>query len=451
MLLGKVGLFAPRQALTKLFRHFDHNLDEKLDYRDFIEKLSGELSLRRENIIGQVWDKLASGADSIPVKLVIGAYSAEKNPRVLSGEKTAQQVFREFVNNFENAGNVDGMVSFKIFFEFYRAIAASVPYNDDYFCSDMELSWSVTENSTNVGVPTALVRKVENLLREKIRQRAKKDGAEVEGLRLTFKFFDLEQTGLIDYKSFTQALERYGIQLTPEVAAGLYADFEQADGRINYSEFVAALFHGEALVPSYTGLSQTIPGGAQSSASAIFIIGGPCSGAPAVSAAIKEALGYVYLDTVALVDAEQRNRKSELGRKIASYSQLRKDVPSSLVMQVITRIIQLYVDEGKSNFVLDGFPRTLEEHDAWEEAAEQFGFTCPVAVHLEVPTPLLIQRMCVRDPARLTVDARIAFYETQTLPLVSMLETANKLVNIEAAADMEQVKTQVLNLIGSLR
>jgi hypothetical protein len=106
MLLGKVGLFAPRQALTKLFRHFDHNLDEKLDYRDFIEKLSGELSLRRENIIGQVWDKLASGADSIPVKLVIGAYSAEKNPRVLSGEKTAQQVFREFVSNFENAGNV---------------------------------------------------------------------------------------------------------------------------------------------------------------------------------------------------------------------------------------------------------------------------------------------------------------------------------------------------------
>jgi adenylate kinase len=450
-ILGKVGLFAPRQALTRLFRHFDHNLDEKLDYREFVEKLCGELSQRREAIITQVWDKLASGRDSIPVKLVIGAYSAQKNPRVLSGEKTEQQVFREFVTNFENAGNVDGMVSFPAFFDYYRAIAASIPYNDDYFVSDMERAWGVTEDTTEVGVPTALVRKVENLLREKIRQRVKKDGAEVEGLRLTFKFFDLEQTGLLDYKNFTSALERYGIQLTPAVAAGLYADFEQEDGRINYSEFVAAIFHGEALVPSYTGFSQTIPSRAKPSINTYFVMGGPCSGTAAVSAAIKEAFGYVYLDVVALVDAEQRNTKSELGQKIASYSQLRRDVPSNLKMQVLTRIITLYAAEGKANFVLDGFPRTLEEYDSWEEAAEQNGYTCPVAVHLDVPTPLLVKRMVTKDPARATVDSRLAFYENQTLPLVAMLERENKLVSIDAEADMGEVNRQVLELLNSLR
>merc|ERR1719424_15900 len=118
-ILGKAGVFLKRQELTKLFKHFDHEQNEQINYREFLRGVQGEVPPRRMNIIQAVWDALSKGAKEIPVKEVIGNFTAQKHPQVLAGEKTEQQIFREFVTNFENAGNIDNSISWEAFADFY--------------------------------------------------------------------------------------------------------------------------------------------------------------------------------------------------------------------------------------------------------------------------------------------------------------------------------------------
>ena len=169
------------------------------------------------NMIKMVWDLLSKGQNEIPVQEVIGNFTAQKHPQVLSGEKTEQQIFREFVTNFENAGNVASKISWEGFADFYASVSAGIPYNDDYFVKMMECSWGVVESSTSTEVPSALLRKVENVLREKIRQRTKSESSESETLRKAFKQQDLENCGMISYNDFLYALEFFGIVLEPMV------------------------------------------------------------------------------------------------------------------------------------------------------------------------------------------------------------------------------------------
>lgn len=449
-ILGKVGLFAPRQCLTRLYRYFDKNLTEQIDYREFLRALQGEVGPRRMAMIALVWDKLSCGRESIPVRLVVGAFSAMNHPRVLAGEKSEQQVFREFATSFESAGNVDGMVSWQQFADFYSAISASVPYNDGYFIKELENAWGVQENKASVTVPTALVRKVENVLREKVRQRSKQDGNEVEHLRLTLKHFDLDQSGLLDYKQFLKALERYGIILAPSVSEGLYADFELAGGVINYAEFVAALYNGEGLTPSYT-LGATQPSlRPASTMTCLWVLGGPASGTTRACAQLKEEFGLVYLDPIALVDAEQNNPSSSLGKQIAAYASLGKAVPSSLVMEVLAETMTQYAAVGKSAFCLEGFPGTVEDLDAWETQAPALKVDVPVALLLHLPSHVAVQRMLVKDPQRKSVDRLLAHFEKETLAVTGQLGRRNMLATVQADAREEDLEAQIRQIAQSV-
>jgi hypothetical protein len=102
--LGKAGIFLNRQALSKFYRLFDHNQNEQVDYREIMRAIQGEFNERRKAIVAAAWEKVSGGAESVPLEQVLGSFDASGHYRVLSGEKTEQQIFREAVDAFENAG-----------------------------------------------------------------------------------------------------------------------------------------------------------------------------------------------------------------------------------------------------------------------------------------------------------------------------------------------------------
>jgi Ca2+-binding EF-hand superfamily protein len=74
------------------------------------------MSQTRISIIDQAFGKFDKTGDNvISVDDLRGVYSARQHPKFLSGEKTVDQVLREFLDVFDS-GNKDGKVILILFF-----------------------------------------------------------------------------------------------------------------------------------------------------------------------------------------------------------------------------------------------------------------------------------------------------------------------------------------------
>jgi len=63
------------------------------------------------------------------------------NPEFLSGRKNRDEIFTDFLNNFDGLrGNNDGIITWDEFYNYYSDLAMSTP-SDEYFVKMMESTW----------------------------------------------------------------------------------------------------------------------------------------------------------------------------------------------------------------------------------------------------------------------------------------------------------------------
>jgi Ca2+-binding EF-hand superfamily protein len=67
-------------------------------------------------------------------------YKASQHPKVKSGEKTEEQVLKEFLDNFDS--NKDGTLTYEEFEKYYAGVSASID-NDAYFNLMMFTAWKL--------------------------------------------------------------------------------------------------------------------------------------------------------------------------------------------------------------------------------------------------------------------------------------------------------------------
>lgn len=68
-----------------------------------------------------------------------GVYNVSLHPKVKKGEMTIDQVFMEFLSNFNDA-NKDGIITREEWNEYYAAVSSSID-NDDHFVQLMKMVW----------------------------------------------------------------------------------------------------------------------------------------------------------------------------------------------------------------------------------------------------------------------------------------------------------------------
>ncbi|MEM5820417.1 MAG: nucleoside monophosphate kinase [Candidatus Aenigmatarchaeota archaeon] len=88
----------------------------------------------------------------------------------------------------------------------------------------------------------------------------------------------------------------------------------------------------------------------------LIIFGPPGSGKGTYSSILKEKLGIEKISTGDIFRAEVK-KQSELGKKVENYLKQGLLVPDEIVIEIVKKII----DEKKDNFILDGFPRTVNQ------------------------------------------------------------------------------------------
>ncbi len=119
-----------------------------------------------------------------------------------------------------------------------------------------------------------------------------------------------------------------------------------------------------------------------------IIFGAPGSGKGTYASRLQARLG---VDIIAMGDIfrEIMNRDTKLGKKVKGYVEKGLLVPDDIVIEVLEHRLAK-IPKGKG-FILDGYPRTLEQAEILEEIAK-----IDVIILLMVPDWIIIERLSSR-------------------------------------------------------
>jgi len=123
-----------------------------------------------------------------------------------------------------------------------------------------------------------------------------------------------------------------------------------------------------------------------------IIFGAPGSGKGTYASRLQARLG---LDVIAMGDIfrEIMKEETELGKKVKGYVEKGLLVPDDIVIEVLKNRLAK-IPKGKG-FILDGYPRTLEQAEILEEIAK-----IDVILLLKVPDWIIIERLSSRRICR---------------------------------------------------
>ena len=111
----------------------------------------------------------------------------------------------------------------------------------------------------------------------------------------------------------------------------------------------------------------------------IIMVGAPGAGKGTQAKMIADKYGIPHISTGDIFRANIKNG-TELGKKAKGYMDQGLLVPDELVVDLVAdRIVQ---DDCKNGFVLDGFPRTIPQAEALDEALKKLGTSIDYALNI---------------------------------------------------------------------
>lgn len=181
----------------------------------------------------------------------------------------------------------------------------------------------------------------------------------------------------------------------------------------------------------------------------VFVLGGPGAGKGTMCELAETQLGWTHLSTGDLLRAE-REKGGETADTIEEYMTAGKLVPNEITVTLLKDAMrQVMRTTGRSNFLLDGFPRSLDNLEAWYDI---FGrdSELPKMLYLECPYPVLEKRILGRakfsgrsDDNVKSMKLRFDTFKAETLPIVELFKSKNKCVEIDCSQGREDVYAAV--------
>ncbi|MGA3192776.1 MAG: nucleoside monophosphate kinase [Candidatus Bathyarchaeia archaeon] len=120
----------------------------------------------------------------------------------------------------------------------------------------------------------------------------------------------------------------------------------------------------------------------------LVIFGPPGSGKGTYASRLQTRLGINVIATGDIL-REIMKKDTLLGRKVKGFVEKGQLVPDDVVMQVLKQ--RLNKSSSEKGFILDGFPRTIEQAKALEKLVKIDG-----VIHLTVPDWIIIERLSSR-------------------------------------------------------
>jgi adenylate kinase len=183
----------------------------------------------------------------------------------------------------------------------------------------------------------------------------------------------------------------------------------------------------------------------------VIFFGPPGVGKGTQAMIIAERFGWAHISTGDMLRQHVKDGTA-LGVKADDFMKKGLLVPDDLVIDMfMDRLGGLRPDQG---FVLDGFPRTLVQAKALDEALSAKQKSIDRAVHITAPDDVLIERMMGRaqesNRADDTPEAMQERLRGMKPPeeLLAHYRSAGKLKDVDGTGDVPTVTALVINALG---
>ena len=211
----------------------------------------------------------------------------------------------------------------------------------------------------------------------------------------------------------------------------------------------------------------------------IALFGPPGAGKGTQAKQIAQAYDIPHISTGDIFRANIKEG-TELGKKAQEYMDKGLLVPDELVCDLV--VDRIHKDDCEKGYILDGFPRTIPQANALDEALAKDGEKIEFAIDIEVPDENIINRMSGRracvgcgatyhikyNPTKVegicdacgeklilrdddkpeTVKNRLSVYHEQTQPLIDYYAKKNVLAEVDGTKDMEDVFNDIVTILG---
>jgi len=183
----------------------------------------------------------------------------------------------------------------------------------------------------------------------------------------------------------------------------------------------------------------------------LLLIGAPGAGKGTQAELLAKRFGLVHISSGDLLRQHVRD-KTALGRTIESYVDKGDLVPDSVVLDMLRKPVVAAVENG--GYVLDGFPRTVEQAEASFPVAQALGVEVQAAIHLEVPTDELVRRLLSRrrgsEDTEEVIEHRLEVYLEKTVPLLEYYANRELVFAVDGAQPPEVVHEEIVARLRKL-
>jgi adenylate kinase len=213
----------------------------------------------------------------------------------------------------------------------------------------------------------------------------------------------------------------------------------------------------------------------------LILLGAPGAGKGTVAKLLTKLDGSVQISTGDILRGAVA-AGSELGKQAEAFMKAGDLVPDSLIMGIMETRLQ--EPDCANGFLLDGFPRTIPQAEALKELLTKIGVELDMAVNIDVPRDVILDRLTTRrtcsntdcqaiynvksnppkvegvcdkcgspviqrdDETEEAIGKRLDTYNEKTAPLVDFYDKEGMLLTVSATSS-DEVLAAIQGRLGS--
>jgi adenylate kinase len=186
----------------------------------------------------------------------------------------------------------------------------------------------------------------------------------------------------------------------------------------------------------------------------LLMIAPPGAGKGTQAARVARQFGVDHIASGELL-REAVRAGTELGQKVKRYLDEGELVPDDLVLAIVSDRLKRAKPGG---FILDGFPRTVEQARAADRLFAESGEPVDAVIYLDVDREESVRRLLARageegrsDDQEPTIRHRLEVFETMTKPLLQYYADRGLVMAIDGEQPIDTVTEEILNRLARKR